>query len=386
MRPHPHLYEISAWPWLERLSSREGRQVTLADVPGERMGSHRGRGFDAVYLMGVWRRSPLGRLMARTDRSLLRDYDRALPGWSMRDVVGSPFSVQAYEPDERMGGWTGLDAARTNASRSAGWRSSSTSSPTTRRSITTGSAAGPICYVEGTLDNYRRSPDLFQPIDVGDRRSISSPADATRTFRRGATSRSSTTSTPQPATRWSACSSPSPSTATASAATWRCSCSTRCSPTRGAGRSICCGAAPSDEFWPAAIARAPQPDLPRRGLLGSRVGAAAAGISLHLRQAAARSTAPRRSRRRSAATCRPTRPTAQRLVRFLENHDEPRSAADLRRDVCPRRPRDCLCAFPGCGSSSTGSSRAPKSGRRCSSDDGRTKPPRRTFSDLYAAC
>ena len=57
--------------------------------------------------MGVWRRSALGRLMARTDTTLLRDYDRALPGWSMRDVVGSPFSVQAYEPDERMGGFDG---------------------------------------------------------------------------------------------------------------------------------------------------------------------------------------------------------------------------------------------------------------------------------------
>ena len=33
MRKHPHLYEISAWPWLEILSRAEGRHVTLADVP-----------------------------------------------------------------------------------------------------------------------------------------------------------------------------------------------------------------------------------------------------------------------------------------------------------------------------------------------------------------
>ena len=33
MRPHPHLLEIAAWPWLERLSREEGRLVTLADVP-----------------------------------------------------------------------------------------------------------------------------------------------------------------------------------------------------------------------------------------------------------------------------------------------------------------------------------------------------------------
>jgi hypothetical protein len=33
MRAHPRLYEISAWPWLERLSRRENRYITLADVP-----------------------------------------------------------------------------------------------------------------------------------------------------------------------------------------------------------------------------------------------------------------------------------------------------------------------------------------------------------------
>ena len=46
-----------------------------------------------------------------------------------------------------------------------------------------------------------------------------------------------------------------------------------------------------------------------------------------------------RSRRRSAAISMPTRPTRERLVRFLENHDEPRSAAELWRDVCRRRRR-----------------------------------------------
>ena len=68
MRLHPHLYEISAWPWLDRLSSREGRQVTLADVPASDWDRIESRGFDAVYLMGVWRRSSMGRLAARTDQ------------------------------------------------------------------------------------------------------------------------------------------------------------------------------------------------------------------------------------------------------------------------------------------------------------------------------
>ena len=33
LRPHPHLYEINTWAWLEQLSARLGRAVKLVDVP-----------------------------------------------------------------------------------------------------------------------------------------------------------------------------------------------------------------------------------------------------------------------------------------------------------------------------------------------------------------
>ena len=62
--------------------------------------------------MGVWRRSAIGREIARSDPGLVTEYGRVLPGWINADVVGSPYCIQAYEPDERMGGWRGLDTAR----------------------------------------------------------------------------------------------------------------------------------------------------------------------------------------------------------------------------------------------------------------------------------
>ncbi len=33
LRPYPHLYEINTWVWLESLSRRDGRKLSLADVP-----------------------------------------------------------------------------------------------------------------------------------------------------------------------------------------------------------------------------------------------------------------------------------------------------------------------------------------------------------------
>ena len=72
----------------------------------------------------------------------------------MQDVVGSPFSVQAYEPDERMGGWTGLDAARTSLAQRG--------MALVVDFVTNHTAfdhewirSRPDLYVEGTLDDYR---------------------------------------------------------------------------------------------------------------------------------------------------------------------------------------------------------------------------------------
>jgi alpha amylase-like protein len=164
MRRNPHLYEFSAWPWLEALSSRAGKTVTLASVPAAAWDALAKQGVDCVYLMGVWQRSAVGRLMARTDRGLIGEYDRILPGWSMEDVPGSPYCIQAYEPDARMGGWEGLDKTRADLA---------------ARDMTlildfvpnhTGFdhawiQSNPDFYVQGTLDDYRLEPQLFHPVE-----------------------------------------------------------------------------------------------------------------------------------------------------------------------------------------------------------------------------
>jgi hypothetical protein len=111
-RAHPLLLEVSAWPWLERLSRRHGRRVTLASVPGDDWDRLAAHAFDLIYLMGVWQRSAIGRDVARRHHGLIGGYTAALPGWTAADVVGSPYSIREYVPDDRMGGWTGLDAAQ----------------------------------------------------------------------------------------------------------------------------------------------------------------------------------------------------------------------------------------------------------------------------------
>ncbi|SPE23893.1 Alpha amylase, catalytic region (fragment) [Candidatus Sulfopaludibacter sp. SbA3] len=69
-------------------------------------------GFDAVWLMGVWERSPAGIAIANRNRGLLDEFRRALPDFHPLDNVGSPYCVRRYVADQLLGGPQGLSAAR----------------------------------------------------------------------------------------------------------------------------------------------------------------------------------------------------------------------------------------------------------------------------------
>src|SRR5436305_11535143 len=112
LRPHPHLYEINTWAWLDELSAAAGRRVTLADVPDAEWDRLRALGFDLIYLLCVWQRSPRAAAIARANADSFAAYDAALPNWGLEDVVGSGFAVTDYAPDPRIGTWRDIDAVR----------------------------------------------------------------------------------------------------------------------------------------------------------------------------------------------------------------------------------------------------------------------------------
>ena len=112
VRSNPLLYEINTWAWLEQLSARSGRTLRLGDVPDAEWDALARLGFDAVWLMGAWQRSPLSRQISLEDPANFPDYDRVLPGWTPPDVVGSPYAVMQYVPDPRIGNWDSLDRVR----------------------------------------------------------------------------------------------------------------------------------------------------------------------------------------------------------------------------------------------------------------------------------
>ena len=109
---YPVIYLINTWVWLQELGKNKKSPVTLATVPKKEWDAIADLNVDAVWFMGVWERSPAGIAVAMGNQGLLDDFRRSLPDFTAADNVGSPYCVRRYEVDKHLGGREGLAKAR----------------------------------------------------------------------------------------------------------------------------------------------------------------------------------------------------------------------------------------------------------------------------------
>jgi Alpha amylase, catalytic domain len=111
-RRNPTIYEINTWVWLNEVASKYGIKADLALVPAAEWDAIAALGFDAVWFMGVWERSPAGIAISNKNAQLQQDFRRALADFRSQDNVGSAYCVHRYVVDSHLGGRSGLARAR----------------------------------------------------------------------------------------------------------------------------------------------------------------------------------------------------------------------------------------------------------------------------------
>ncbi len=116
MVEHPFIYEINTWVWLDELSRREGAPIDLAGVPEREWDAIAALGFDAVWLMGVWERSPAGIAIALENEGLVESFRRALPDFIDRRTSLARRTASATTRSTRT--WVGPRGSRPRARRS----------------------------------------------------------------------------------------------------------------------------------------------------------------------------------------------------------------------------------------------------------------------------
>ncbi len=154
---HPIIYEINTFVWLTALSQRYGWRVTLVDLPEEVISELAAMNIDAVWFMGVWQRNPEGQQSAR---NYVHEYRGALADINDADVVGSAYAVGAYVVDARLGGREGLAAVRARLA-AHGIRVILDFVPNHVGTDHEWIAAQPAYFVWGTTRDQAKRPDLF---------------------------------------------------------------------------------------------------------------------------------------------------------------------------------------------------------------------------------
>jgi hypothetical protein len=111
-RDDPALYEINTAAWLYELAQKLGEPVTLKNVPPFIWDDLKKKGMDFVWLMGIWKRSPNSRQINLNSMQFRTLSEAVLPGFTDADILGSPYAVQLYEPDPVVGDWDDLETVR----------------------------------------------------------------------------------------------------------------------------------------------------------------------------------------------------------------------------------------------------------------------------------
>ena len=99
MLKNARIYEINTRVWIKRF----GNNATLKSIPVEALKELPDLGFDAVWLMGIWKTNADIIEKCCFTPDLISSYNKALKDWSRKDVIGSPYAIDSYELNSLLG-------------------------------------------------------------------------------------------------------------------------------------------------------------------------------------------------------------------------------------------------------------------------------------------
>jgi glycosidase len=101
---YPSLYQINTRVWLERRTREAGKRITLADIDDATIDGFAEKGFDWVWLLSVWRTGAAGQAVSRGNLQWRAEFKAVLPDLIEDDICGSGFAITAYTVSEGLGG------------------------------------------------------------------------------------------------------------------------------------------------------------------------------------------------------------------------------------------------------------------------------------------
>lgn len=100
------LYEINTRVWLKKKSLR------LSEIDFSFFEDLRAKGFDIVWLMGIWKTSIASIEKNCFNNGLINSYNKAVKDWRREDIIGSPYAIDTYEVNPDFGSYDDLMAVK----------------------------------------------------------------------------------------------------------------------------------------------------------------------------------------------------------------------------------------------------------------------------------
>jgi len=110
---YPMLYQVNTRVWLTELSGQIGRPATLDDIPDSELNKFANSGFDWIWFLSVWQTGEHGKLLSRSNPEWLNDFNEILTDLKEEDILGSGFAITAYTVHPQLGGDAALARLRT---------------------------------------------------------------------------------------------------------------------------------------------------------------------------------------------------------------------------------------------------------------------------------
>ncbi|HEY3402205.1 MAG TPA: alpha-amylase family glycosyl hydrolase [Ohtaekwangia sp.] len=111
-RKYPSLYQINTRVWLTDLSKVLGRKATLDDIPDAELDRFVSLGFHWVWLLSVWTTGEQGQRISRENKEWRHEFELTLPDLKEEDIGGSGFAIADYHVHPELGGDEALKRLR----------------------------------------------------------------------------------------------------------------------------------------------------------------------------------------------------------------------------------------------------------------------------------
>ena len=113
MKPrHCSLFQVNTRVWLTELAQALGRPATLDDIPDSELDRLAKMGFDWVWLLSVWQTGLAGQQISRSNPEWRKEFQETLPDLSENDIAGSGFAITGYTAASALGGDAALASLR----------------------------------------------------------------------------------------------------------------------------------------------------------------------------------------------------------------------------------------------------------------------------------